>query len=534
MTTMSEKGEDLTGRDRLAWNVLTSWGGYLVFVIAGFVMPRLIDHYVGQALLGVWDFSWSLVNYMNVASLGVGSSVNRYVGKYRAAGEHGLLNGAVASVVVIQFAIAFVVGLLTVLAVALIPLLLGEAREVSHATARWVVGLLGISVAVQMGLDAARGVVTGCHRWDLHNAVNAGSRAVGVLAMAGALIAGGGLTALAATYLGVVVVTESIRVLVARRVCHELSLDLRLATWSHGKEMLLFGAKSVTAHLPWLVSVQTASILVTWALGPAALAVFARPVALIRHVQTFVNKFAFVLTPTAGSLQGQGKDAELAEFVISATRYGAAITIPLMLVLAIYGDYIVRIWMGPSYVQMPLIVVLAALFVIPISQEPALRVLMGINRHGPIALLASAVTVICLAVGAVGISWWGWTLARAALLAGIPLLVSNGILLPLYACRTFGIRFGWYLRCVFALPALAGATFGAILYIARLLMPSYTGMALASGLGAGSLVLSYIYWRWLLSSEHRRRVAHRFRRPDEQVGAEMSTGSSRRQNTYAG
>ena len=96
----SNMKEDLTGRDRMVWNVLTSWAGHMVFVIAGFIMPRMIDRHIGQTSLGIWDFSWSLVNYFGLAGLGIGSSVNRYVAKYRAVNDIEGLRKAVSSVCV--------------------------------------------------------------------------------------------------------------------------------------------------------------------------------------------------------------------------------------------------------------------------------------------------------------------------------------------------------------------------------------------------------------------------------------------------
>mgnify|MGYP001608045093 FL=1 len=113
--------EDLTGRDRLLSNVLFSWGSYLVFVVAGFVMPRMIDRHLGQVTLGIWDFCWSLVSYLNLAGLGIGSSVNRYVAKYRAANDIDKLRKAVSSVMCIQLIVAAVVLIITGIFVWLLP-----------------------------------------------------------------------------------------------------------------------------------------------------------------------------------------------------------------------------------------------------------------------------------------------------------------------------------------------------------------------------------------------------------------------------
>jgi len=71
--------EDLTGRHRLVSNVIFNWGGHFVFIIAGFIMPRMIDRRLGQEILGIWDFAWSLVSYFQIVGMGIGSSVNRFV-----------------------------------------------------------------------------------------------------------------------------------------------------------------------------------------------------------------------------------------------------------------------------------------------------------------------------------------------------------------------------------------------------------------------------------------------------------------------
>ena len=77
--------EDLTGRSRLVPNVIFNWAAYFVFIVAGFIMPRMIDHRLGREILGIWDFAWSLVGSFKLVQLGIGSSVNRYIAKYRAA-----------------------------------------------------------------------------------------------------------------------------------------------------------------------------------------------------------------------------------------------------------------------------------------------------------------------------------------------------------------------------------------------------------------------------------------------------------------
>ena len=69
-------------------------------------------------------------------------------------------------------------------------------------TAAWVIGLLGISVSIRMAIQAFSGVVTGCHRWDLHNLLNGSAYAITVYAMLVVLWRGYGLIGISAAYVG--------------------------------------------------------------------------------------------------------------------------------------------------------------------------------------------------------------------------------------------------------------------------------------------------------------------------------------------
>ena len=162
----------LTGQDRITWNIFVSWAGQIVFIAFGFILPRLISDSLGQVSLGIWDFAWSIVSYMSLAMLGVGSSVNRYVASYRAAGNSVKLNAIMSSVLVIQLIIATVVVFATYGVHTAIPIWFSDRLGNQVSDAQYVSVLLGIGLAIQISLDSYRGLITGCHRWDLHNILN--------------------------------------------------------------------------------------------------------------------------------------------------------------------------------------------------------------------------------------------------------------------------------------------------------------------------------------------------------------------------
>jgi O-antigen/teichoic acid export membrane protein len=220
------KDPDLTGRERFTSNLLHSWGGYIIIIIAGFIMPRLMDRNLGQFSLGIWDFAWSFVSYLSMARLDIGSAINRYVAKYRAEEDNEKISTLISTVMILQLATAAIVLVGTALIVYWLPALFSGRLEQETATARWVVALLGVSLAIRMANGTSSGIMTGCHRWDTHNSINVTSRVIEVCIMWVALVNGVELIGLAIILLCVAIITEWRRLSICRRICPNIDIKL--------------------------------------------------------------------------------------------------------------------------------------------------------------------------------------------------------------------------------------------------------------------------------------------------------------------
>jgi O-antigen/teichoic acid export membrane protein/peptidoglycan/xylan/chitin deacetylase (PgdA/CDA1 family) len=498
-----------TGQERLYRNVLWSWAAYAVFVAAGFFMPRLIDRHLGQAMLGVWDLGWSVVAYLSLTPLGVGSAVIRYVSRHRAQGDRMALARTASS----AFGIQLVAATLSVLITIAFALLLSRDGEPSFRERafeiRWVILLLGLSVAIQIACDVFRGVITACHRWDIHNGLNAGSYLLTVLAMALTLTLDGDLVDLALATLAVTVSAELLRVVIAYRICPMLSVDLRLADAGTVRQLLRFGLKSVVIEIAGLVLYQGMNVLVARYLGAAALAAFARPLALVRHVTVLVNKYAYVLTPTASSLQVAGGPEGLSGLVLQTARVAAYLTFPMVLGLSILGDAVLEVWMGPSYRLGPVLAVLAIGHLLPIVQEPLVSILTGTNRHGRVAIALAVAAGVGAVVGFLTLTYTTWGLLGAALAITVPLTLMKGLYLPFSACRHLGIPAGAYARAALVIPVLQLMPLILVLAACRFALHDHPALALASAAILGTLAVYPVYWYSLLTPSARDRLRAR-------------------------
>lgn len=499
--------EDLTGRERLVSNVLFNWAGLFVFIVAGFILPRMIDRRLGQEVLGVWDFAWSLVSYFFMIEAGIGGAVSRYVARYHAAGDTLALNRTISSGTCILGAAGAIVLGLTVTFSRFLPGLFGARLGEHVEEAQWVVFFLGAGLAIQIAVSAFGGVLSGCHRWGLLNMNLSAWHAATICAMIVALLLGRGLTALAAITFGGLVLTYITQVLLAYHACRGLQFCPSLVGWKTIRDLYVFGGKSLIPILSRMLLNQTTSILIVAYLGPAALALYSRPRSLMLHVDKLVEGMARTLTPTTSSLQPSDRREEIQHLLIASARYSLYIVLPIVLVLAFFGGAIIQVWMGPRYANGLIPLVLAVGFMVPISQRGAMRILVGLNAHGRTGMAEFLASVCSAVLTVLTLKFLDLGLVGVAVAVTLPLTLMNLTYLPLLVCRRVNLRVRQYFASAVAGPVVHILPFAVCLAVARLGFRGRPLTGLAWGGMAGGVLLGVLYYRYVLPERIRTRLS---------------------------
>jgi O-antigen/teichoic acid export membrane protein len=502
----AEPAHDIHGRGRLARNIFTNWGAQAVQMVAGFVLPRMIDQRLGQATLGVWDLAWSLVVYFGLVQVGVTSSINRYVAYHRAKDDFDGINRVLSSIAMVMRAMGATAFGLAVLFTYLVGPLFHQRLGTHLTEARWLVLLLGLGLSVQISATVYSSILTGLHRWDWHNGIQAATNMLTLVVMVGALLMGQGVIGVAVANVAGEALGRSARIVVAYRLCPWLEIKRRHFRWETAKEMLGFGGKSFMTYISQLLLNSSVSLLIAGHLGPAALALYQRPVSLIRNFQVFVNKYAMVFSPTISSFQGAGRQSEVRSLALKATRYGIYLSLPVLLLLVVFGGEVMRLWMGGRYADPLLVAVVVLGLSSQIAYIPLNGALVGLNLHGTygVANLLAAATALLGSYIALGVLHTG--VRGVAVAVSIPLTIVSGIYLPVYACRRLQIRAHTFWREVWRGPILCALPYLACLVAGRLLFRESALHAVAAGVGAGGLLLAIAYWRTVLPERWKRRL----------------------------
>ena len=72
--------------------MLTSYIGFVISTLAGFILPPMIIAHLGKELNGLYNALTSFSIYFGMMDLGLGTAIIRYVAKYRAEGNDGIIS----------------------------------------------------------------------------------------------------------------------------------------------------------------------------------------------------------------------------------------------------------------------------------------------------------------------------------------------------------------------------------------------------------------------------------------------------------
>jgi O-antigen/teichoic acid export membrane protein len=486
-------------------NTVWSWAGQLVFIVSGFLLPRSIDYMVGREMLGIWDFAWSIVATFHLLEFGVSSSVNRFVAKHLAEKDPAALNRTVSSVFAIQLIVALVMLAATIAVVVALPAVWGARLGPLITDARWVVFFLGLATAVGFGFGGFAGVLTGCQRWGLYNFIASGSQLIALLCMLLGLFLTDSIKLLGAMYgLGGVVAVVAYAI-AAHKVCPVLRIRPWQADRATMARMLTFGGKTFMNGLSRSLLYQASGVMLATYLGPAVLALYNRPLALVQIIRTFTTKFAHTLTPVASAMQATGDKRQLQEFARQMAGVGAALALPPAVFLAILGGPVLLLWMGPDYRddRLPMILALGHLWAF--ANLPLQTILTGIDAHGRTAMVSVISSAICAAACWLAVALFGGGVYTIALCLAVTLTLTDGAFVTVYTCRKLKLPLASFLLGVWLRPVFCALPFALWLVLARTLFPPLPAVAVGGGLGAA--ILATLYWRWVLPDSIRRKFS---------------------------
>src|SRR5262249_29188781 len=388
------------------------------------VLPFNLSH-LGASAYGLWALTTSITMYFSVLDLGYSGAVVKFVAEYRAKQDTRALNETLSTTFFLFAAFGVVTYVVAIVLSLYIDRILHLSGDQAH-TARLVLLITSVSVALGTACTVFGAVINGFQRYDLNNIAGTASTIVVALVNVLVLWAGYGLVEL-------VLATTAIRVLTywvyranAYRVFPAMRLRFDLFHRERLRELTSFSV--FMALIDWAnkLNYSIDAIVIGIMLGTGAVAVWSVGQRLAEATQRLTNQLNDILFPNIVDHSASDRIDRLQLLFLVGTRLSLVTVVPSAAVLMFMAAPLVHAWVGPGFERSIVVVQLLALIVVVrVGNATGSTLLKGADRHRLVAgvNVVTAVVNVSLSIA----------LVKPLGLAG----VAIGTLIPVSAAAIF-------------------------------------------------------------------------------------------------
>jgi O-antigen/teichoic acid export membrane protein len=444
----------------LARNLATKSAGYVVSLLLAVVMFPVMFHHLGPARYGVWMLIAEFTIYYTYLDLGICSAVIYYAANHVAQSKTSDLNRTVSTAFWSVTGIGCLLSLLGFAAARFFPAafrLTGtEALEASRTMA-----IVTLAAGISLPLEAIAATLNGCRRQDVINVIDIAVFAASSIASLVCVAGGGGLLALSFIQLTAKVLELAWAYAALRRIVPEISLAPRL--WSRPclRQLTGFGVQSMFINLASLASSRTDLLVVGIFAGVRMVPFYGIPRNLMEYgisgIRSLTSPFCAHLT----HLQAARRAEETTALFLQGARISGAAAFLLTAYVAAFGHSFLRLWQGPAFVSGPVrnradlvLIILAVAFLPRLLHCISIQFLYATRRLSFMVGLHCLEAILRITLSLALVARWGLTGVAVANL--IPILLLQGIAVPVYLCRTYLFPPGKYLADSIVRPFAVG------------------------------------------------------------------------------
>lgn len=477
-------------------NVGSSWFALGVNVLVGVFLSPFILHRLGDAAFGIWVLIFSITGYYGIFDFGIRSSIIRYVSKYTA--THDL--DEVSRLINTAMFTYSCVGLLSIVLTLLGCIYVDRVFHILPgftATARWLLLVVGISVALGFPLGVFGGMLEGLQKFYILNWTNVVSSLLRVVLIVFYLNRGAGLLTVALITVGLPLAASFVRAAVA---LHSLPIPFawKYVERSAFRHMANYSGVTFMIIVASRLRFKTDALVIGRFLGAAAITYFYAGSRLVDYAGEVVSSLAQIFVPMSSQSDAAGNIDRLRKIFVAGNRACALTTLPITAVFIILGKSIIEVWVGKKYVAQgyPVLLVLIIPYTLMLVQSASSRVLFGMSKHGKLAVVTLIEGTANLGLSILLVRPFG--VIGDAIGTAVPLAATFLLFMPFHLCSRLGIRVSTYLRQAYLMPLLLSAPMAVVLVLMQHWFVAHTYRQLSLQLLAAAIVYGPLLgWAYL-------------------------------------
>ncbi len=468
-------------------------------ILVGIFLSPLILHHLGDGAFGIWVLIFSITGYYGLFDLGIRSSVLRYVSRSLAQKDRESLCRVINTGLFSYSCI----GILTlVVTLALAPYLdaFFHIAPEFHRTARWLLLMVGASVALSFPAELTGGLLEGLQRFDIINVTGIIATFARAILIVIAIRHGFGLLTIALITVAAPLATSLVRGVIVQRLC-PLNFGLRYVDRATFRQMATYSGITFMTIVAGRLKFKTDEIIIGSMMSAAAITYFNIGARIVDYAGSVVLGVAQVFLPMSSHSDAVGSIDGLRRIFIVGNRFCALVILPICATLLILGKSIIEVWVGRKYVaaSYPVLVIMILATTLMWGQGASTRILFGMSKHRTLAVVTLIEGIANVILSVILVRPYG--IVGDSLGTAIPLFCTMVFFLPRHLCRHLDVRPMTYLRQAYALPLLLCVPFVIVMLSMKAWFEPHTYPQLALQFAVPGLVYGTSI-AWAFSRRH--------------------------------
>jgi len=467
----------MTAAGRVFKNIASSWFILVVNILVSFFLAPFVVNSLGNIWYGIWAIVSQFTGYLYLLDFGVRESVIRYTSKYVPLAQSQKLNRVITTAFILYTPIFFLCVLISFIAAWGFPTWFGIDPEQSD-TARFVVILVGLTIAQTFVFNVFTGIIQGLHRFDVTNLFGVAMTLLRAALVVGALSIGYGIIALSLIQLLLALLTGLFSAFAALLFLKRANMKFELVrlTWRRfvtlSRRVAGYSLYVFINNIGQKISLVSDAIIIGIFMPVAFVTYYAIAGSLIGYLRNLVTATAQVFNPLTSHYSSLRDHAQVQQVLVRGSRLTILISLPVIASYMILGREFIGLWMGAEYMQRAgeVLAILAAVYVFSSPHHVISSVLYGLSQHRLLSYLRIGEAAANLALSILLVQKFG--LVGVALGMVIPHFVMTAIVLPMLVTRIVRLPLRQYFVGAYLGPVMAIAPFAIGAMIFKELLPA--------------------------------------------------------------
>ena len=432
--------------NQLRAGVLLSYLNMAIGTVIPFLYTPIMLQILGQSEYGLYSLSSSVVSYLSLLSFGFGSTITRYLAKYRFENNDAMLRRTFGFFLLLYLGLALLVALAGFEIICNLDIIFSEGLSGSERDRMvYLVAIMTATAAISFPASVLSSVVAAFERFVFRQILNICTTVAAPILNLVALFLGYSSTGLAVAGLAIQIAVIPFYAYYCVKRLH-LIPSLGLISRSLFREMLLVSFFNFLGGIVDMLFWSTDKVILGMLVSSSAVAVYNIGSVFNSMLISISSAISGVLAPRiTGMVALAAPRKELTALFIKVGRLQFLVVALVVSGFVVFGKYFVCLWAGNDYSDAYYVALLTIIpLSVPLIQNTGLAILVAQNKQGFRSISYLVIAIINVVSTWLVVPLWG--IIGAAICSALSYIAGQGVLMNVYYHKVTGLDIGMFWR----------------------------------------------------------------------------------------